>query len=114
MSCHVTHNTIVLEKNCAEKALHEDAKCACLELCDETSITQSLYITNWPHGAAADAIMLQYPMRSDELRHALVHEADMRLQLLKIEVFFDELVYERISESPAYDVRRYFAFEDNA
>ena len=83
----------------------DDVDCACLELCDDTSITQSLYFTNWPRGSAADAIMLQYPKRSEALRHALVDKADMRLELLKIEVFFDELAYERISESPAYDVR---------
>ena len=78
--------------------------CDCPELCRDTKYTLKVSSSDWPSDGLADVIMTAYLNRSDALDAALVSREALRKNLLKVDVFYDEMKYEQVEEIEAYPV----------
>ena len=78
--------------------------CDCPELCDDTEYQLHVSSSDWPSDGLADVIMTAYYNRSDALNVALATRETLRANLLKVDVFYDELKFEKVKEIEAYPV----------
>ena len=99
---------LVLDFDCVDLTLRHLAKerltCDCSGLCDDREIDLYASSSDWPSDDLADVIMTAYHGRSDVLNAALVNRSTLRANLLKVDVFYDEMKYEKVEEIEAYPV----------
>ena len=81
-----------------------ELKCNCPELCDDITYRLSTSSSFWPGDGLADVMMTSYAGRSDALDAVLINGSQLWNNLLKVDVFYDELAYDVIKESEAYPV----------
>ena len=83
---------------------HGDVKCKCPELCKDTQYRQSVSSSEWPGDTLIEILNTTFAGRSDALDAAMVDEESIRRNLLKIDVFFEDLQYDLVVEMEAYGV----------
>ena len=81
-----------------------ELKCDCPELCDDVTYRLSTSSSFWPGDGLAEVMMTSYAGRSDALDAVLINGSQLWNNLLKVDVFYDELAYDVIKESEAYPV----------
>ena len=84
-----------------------NSSCECQQPCHELKLHESVAFSSWPLERESKQIFRVYPERSDSLRATLTSEDDIKRALLKVDVYFGQLVTELSQERPAYTVRSY-------
>ena len=99
---------LVSDFDCVDLTIRRFAEerltCDCPELCDDRQFDLYVSSSDWPSDDLADVIMTAYFGRSDVLNAALVNRSTLRANLLKVDVFYDEMKYEKVEEIEAYPV----------
>ena len=100
--------SLVSDFDCVDLTLRRLAEerltCDCPELCDDREFDLYVSSSDWPSDDLADVIMTAYRDRSDAINAALVNRSALKANLLKVDVFYDEMKYEKVEEIEAYPV----------
>ena len=96
---------------CIQKMVQNDAKnkvknCHCQPACNEEKILTRVSYTQWPH--PSDAEYYRVLVSNFSNRKGLTKE-ELYQSLISIRVFFDELGYDKISESPRSSLTNLFS-----